>query len=98
MEKVRILNGFFLFLILSAVVCVVVQALMPVSRGKGNVRFEGSLLVGIVFGAEALLQIASRHRFWPEVVGLAGGGLLIWFGARKRKRDPEGRTPSAAIL
>jgi hypothetical protein len=89
----HIADGFFLFLILSAVVCVVVQALLPVSRGKSNVRFAGSLLVGIVFGAEALLQIASRHRLWPEVLLLLMGGLLIWVGARKRNRDPEGRTP-----
>ena len=98
MGKMHIVDGFFLFLILSAVVCVVVQALMPKSRRKGNVRFAGSLLVGIVFGAEALLQIASRHRFWPEVLLLLMGGLLIWVGVRKRNRDPEGRTPPAAVL
>jgi hypothetical protein len=88
----------FLFLIVLALVCVVVQALMPVSRGKSNVRFTGSLLVGIVFGAEALLQIAFRYRLWPEVLLLLMGGLLIWVGARKRNRDPEGRTPPAATL
>jgi hypothetical protein len=43
MEKMHIVDGFFIFLILSAFVCVVVQALMPVSRWKGNVRFAGSL-------------------------------------------------------
>lgn len=98
MEKMHIVDGFFIFLILSAFVCVVVQALMPVSRWKGNVRFAGSLLVGVVFGAEALLQIAFRHRLWPEVLLLLMGGLLIWVGVRKRNRDPEGRTPPAAIL
>jgi hypothetical protein len=36
MGKIHIVDGFFLFLIVSAVVCVVVQALMPVSRGNGE--------------------------------------------------------------
>ena len=84
--------------ILLAVACVLVQALMPVSRTKGNTRLAGSILLGGGLSAESLIQMASQHGFWPEVILLPMGGVLIWLGVRKRSRDPEGKTPPAAIL
>jgi hypothetical protein len=84
--------------LLLALVCVLVQALMPVSRTKGNTRLAGSILLGGGLSAESLIQMASQHGFWPEVTLLPMGGVLIWLGVRKHSRDPEGKTPPAAIL
>jgi hypothetical protein len=84
--------------ILLAVVCVLVQALMPVSLTKGNTRLAGSILLGGGLSAESVIQMASQHSFWPEVILLPMGGVLIWLGVRKHTRDPEGKTPPADIL
>jgi hypothetical protein len=84
--------------ILLAVVCVLVQALMPVSRTKGNTRLAGSILLSAGLCAESLIQMTSQHGFWPKVILLPMGGVLSWLGVRKHSRDPEGRTPPAAIL
>jgi hypothetical protein len=82
--------------ILLAVVCVLVQASMPVSALKGNTRLAGSILAGVGLSAESVIQMASQHRFWPEAILLPMGGILIWLGVRKHSRDPEGKTPPAA--
>jgi hypothetical protein len=79
--------------ILLAVVCVLVQALMPVSRTKGTTHLAGSTLLGGGLCAQSLIQMASQHGFWAKVILLPMGGVLIWLGVRKHSRDPEGRTP-----
>lgn len=84
--------------ILLAVFCVLVQTLMPISRTKGNTRLAGSIVLGGGLTAESVIQMASQHRFWPEVILLPMSGVLIWLGVRKHSRDPEGKTPTAAIL
>jgi putative exporter of polyketide antibiotics len=98
MDTNLIVQIFPLISILLAVVCVLVQALMPVFRIKGNVRLAGSILLGAGLSAESIVQMATRHRLWPEVILLPISGLLIWLGVRKHSRDPEGKTPPAAIL
>jgi hypothetical protein len=87
-----------LSLALLAVLCVVIAALTPVSRFKGQVRLLGSLLAGVAFCTGSVVQIAQEHRQWPGLSLSALGGCLIWFGLRKYSRDPEGKTPSASIL
>jgi hypothetical protein len=84
--------------ILLAVVCVLVQALIQVSRAKGNTRLAGSILLGGGLSAASVIHMASHLESWPEVILLPMGGILIWLGVRKHSRDPEGKTPPAAIL
>jgi hypothetical protein len=79
-------------------VSVLVAALVPVSKAKGHARLLGSLLVGTGFGLDSLFQLTSENGAWPRLFELIAGALLVWFGLRKHRRDPEGRTPAASIL
>lgn len=87
-----------LSLVLLAVLCVIIAALTPVSRLKGQLRLLGSLLAGAAFCTGSVVQVAQDHRQWPGLLLSAMGGCLIWLGLRKYRRDPEGKTPSATIL
>ena len=85
-------------LVLLAVLCVILAALLPVSRAKGWTRLLGSMFVGAGVGTALLSQPTSDNRVWPRVFGIVAGPLLMWAGLRKHRRDPEGRTPAASIL
>ena len=84
-------------LILLAVLCVAVAAVIPISRTKGQVRLAGSLLAGAAFVVGSLLPMAGG-KLWQRSVGVAMGALLAWFGLREYRRDSEGRTPAATVL
>ena len=84
--------------IVLAVICVLIAALVPTSKTKGQIRLFGSLFVGAAFGLDALLQLTAGNGAWPRFFELIVGVLLIWLGFRKHRRDPEGRTPAASIL
>jgi hypothetical protein len=86
-----------LVFIVAAVLCVVVAALLPVSKAKGWTRLSGSLSLGTGL-AMGLLQAAPEGHLWQRFMGLVLVLILMWVGVRKHKRDPEGRTPSAQIL
>jgi hypothetical protein len=87
-----------LVLILIAVVSVLIAALVPVSKAKGQARLLASLFVGAGFGLDSLLQLTRENEVWPRLFELMAGALLVWLGFRKHRRDPEGRTPAASIL
>jgi hypothetical protein len=85
-------------LISIAVICVLIAALVPVSKTKGQVRLLGSLFVSAGFSLDFLFQLARGNETWPRLFELMVGVLLIWLGFRKHRRDPEGSTPAASIL
>ena len=80
------------------VLCVIIAALRPVSRQKGQARLLASLFGGAVVSVDSLSKIGKEYLLWPATIELAGGFCLIWLGLRKYRRDPEGRTPAATIL
>jgi hypothetical protein len=84
--------------ILLAVLCVLVAAVMPISKAKGQTRLAASLLVGAGFVLGALFQMTKEGHIWPGIGGLAAGAFLAWVGLRKFRRDPEGITPAAKML
>ena len=84
-----------LCLIILAAVSVPIAALIPISNSKGRVRLAGSLLLGTGFILMGVVHVIVNQRYWLLVIG---GGFLIWVGLRKYRRDPQGRTSSAAIL
>jgi hypothetical protein len=85
-------------LIVLAVICVLIAALVPVSKAKGLVRLLGSLFVGAGFSFDSLLQLTRGNEAWQRLFELMVSALLVWLGFRKHRRDPEGRTPAASIL
>ena len=90
-----LINVLALASVLLAVACVVIAALTPVSRRKGQLRLAGSISIGILF----LLSSALSHALIKQkVFGAVAGAFLIWVGWRKYRLDPQGRTPSAKIL
>jgi hypothetical protein len=85
-------------LLLIAVICVLIAALTPVSKAKGQIRLLGSLFVGAGFGLDSLFQLTRGNEPWPRLLQLMAGVVLVWLGFRKHRRDPEGGTPAASIL
>ncbi len=85
-------------LVLPGLAFAVVAAFTPVSPQKSLRRLIASLLVGAAFAVGSLLQIFTERRLWPGAFGLGAGVFLVWVGFRKRKRDPDGRTPAAQVL
>jgi hypothetical protein len=85
-------------LILLGVFCVIVAALRPVSRQKGQMRLLASLLGGAAVSVDSVTKIGKENLLWPAIIQLVGGFCLIWLGLRKFKRDPKGKTPAAQML
>jgi len=65
---------------------------------KGKTRFAVSVLAGIGSCAASLDLMVTQRQLWRGILILLLGGFLIWFGARKYPREPEGKTPSSKIL
>ena len=84
-----------LVLVLFAFLCVIVAAMAPVSKLKGQARLLASLSLGLGFFVNCLVQTFA---IWQLLLGLAAGAMLILLGLRKYRRDPEGKTPAATIL
>jgi uncharacterized membrane protein len=82
-------------LVLIAFLCVIVAAMAPVSKLKGQARLLASLSLGSGFVVNCLVQ---RFAIWQLLLGLTAGALLILLGLRKYRRDPQGKTPVATIL
>ncbi len=85
-------------LILIAFMCILIAALIPASKAKGQVRLLGSLFVGTGFCLDSLLHLMEGTESLQRSIELLAGAMLIWLGSRKYRRDPEGRTPPASIL
>ncbi len=85
-------------LIVLAILCLIVAALVPVSRAKAYARLLGSLCVGTGFVIDSVLQVVNAGGSWPRYFEGIAGALLLWVGLRKFGRDREGRTPAARIL
>ena len=83
-------------LILLAVLCVVVAAILPISRTRGQFRLAGSLSVGAAFVVGSLLSATGQS--WQRGVAIAVGAFLAWIGLRKYRADPNGKTPASSIL
>ena len=94
----EIAKGMPLALVLLGLLSALVAALKSVSRSKGKMRLLGSMLVGAAFLLGGLMQIMKESRLWPGALGLVGGIWLLWIGARKYRKDPDGETPAATIL
>jgi lipopolysaccharide export LptBFGC system permease protein LptF len=83
---------------LLALFCVLIAAVISVSKAKGQLRLMASILVAAGFILGSLLQMVSEKRLWPGSLGVVAGVFLAWIGLRKYRRDPDGRTPSRLIL
>jgi hypothetical protein len=85
-------------LILLGLTCALIAVFAPVSPRKGWTRLLSSVLVSAAFAVGSISQIVKDHRLWPGGYGLGAAVFLAWIGMRKRKRDPEGKTPAASML
>ena len=83
-------------LILLAVLCVAVAAVLPISRTKGQVRLAGSLSLGAAFAVGSLLSTTGQS--WQRGVGVVMGAFLAWIGLRKDRRDPDGKTSARSMF
>lgn len=93
-----LINAFALALVLCAVLCVFIAALVPASHKKGRIRLAGSLFIGAAFPVATSAQSLIERKLLPLLVGLIVGSFLAWIGWRKYRRDPQGKTPAAQIL
>jgi hypothetical protein len=80
------------------VLCVLIAALLPVSRRKAKVRLLASLAVGLGFCLESVsVTLPPSEPRWHLALLFGFGIFLVYCGILKFRRDPLGQRPARSL-